>query len=834
MAQNPQLQLAYNFIQYTNRNVFLTGKAGTGKTTFLHTLKQNLPKRMIVVAPTGVAAINAGGVTIHSFFQMPFGPIIPSDAVANEAHITSKRIDSNVKKFSRQKINIIKSLDLLVIDEISMVRADLLDGIDEVLRRFKDPSLPFGGTQLLLIGDMQQLPPVIKDEEWNLLRNYYSTGFFFGSRALQKSNYISIELQHIYRQSDSSFITILNEIRESKLSRQSLEALNKRYRPQFEPSSDEGYITLTTHNSRANSINQQKLVQLKGKSHFFKAEVANDFPEYTFPTEARLELKSGAQVMFVKNDPSPEKEFYNGKIGIITGFDDDTIYVRCPDSSIPIEVAPIEWVNTKYTIDENTKEINETIIGTFKQYPLKLAWAITIHKSQGLTFEKAIIDANAAFAHGQTYVALSRCKTLEGLVLSTRISEEGIICDRMVANFNDDIHQNQPDNTTLLQSKRSYEYSLLTELFNFDTILRSLNRCDRSIYENEKLLMGNILNQVTIIKTRLQQELVGVSQKFNPQLQYLFQQSNTIETNHPLQERIKKAAVYFSEKTQSILLDTLDQTSFSTDNQAVRKTIKERLNQLTELAAIKHECLTACLHGFETRDYLSARAKAHIQAPAKKRSTTDEPDIDTVKYPKLFHQLRTWRKGVADEADKPAFWVASQKVLVQITNQLPLNFLVLRNIKGIGKKKLNEFGPQILAIVNDFVLTNNLMETARKLNDQAEEIQSTSTKNKADKKPTQEVSYELFKEGQSIEAIARQRSLQPTTIESHLARYIETGELEIHQFVSKEKLDAITQFFKKNDNMKLNDAKQYFGNKVSYADLKFVQKHFLFMRKTKG
>jgi len=830
MVENVQLKLAYDFIQYTNRNVFLTGKAGTGKTTFLHQLKKQLPKRMVVVAPTGVAAINAGGVTIHSFFQMPFGPIIPSDANAQGHTLNNKRIDSNIKKFNRQKINIIRSLDLLVIDEISMVRADLLDGIDEVLRRFKNPDQPFGGVQLLMIGDMQQLPPVIKDEEWSLLRNYYTTGFFFGSRALQKSNYISIELQHIYRQSDPTFIQILNEIRESQLSQQAMLTLNQRYMPDFDPPSQAGYITLTTHNSRANALNHQKLNQLKGTFRTFKAVVADDFPEYTYPTDYNLELKSGAQVMFVKNDPSPEKQFYNGKIGIITGFDKDIIHVKCAGDHETIAVEPALWHNIKYAIDDSTKEISETIAGTFKQHPLRLAWAITIHKSQGLTFEKAIIDAHAAFAHGQTYVALSRCKSMEGLVLSSPINEQGIICDHNVASFNADIHQNQPNQNTLVQSKLAYEFSLLNELFAFDAIYRSLNRCDKSVYENQQFLLGNRVSQLASIKAQLQPHIIEISVKFQQQLIQLIRLSTTLEHNHQLQERVRKAAAYFSEKTKSILMEPLTALSFSTDNKTIRKTITERVNELKEKAAIKVACLEACLEGFETKNYLTARAKASISPLKNTPSSTDQPEIDTVRYPELFKQLREWRKATAEDMQKPVFWVASQKVLVQIVNQLPTNFKELEHIKGIGKKKIQDYGSKILFLVNKFKETHpDQIANEDQATGEAVDL-GTSSATKQSKQPTREISFELYQKGHSIESIAKRRSLKTTTVEDHLSQFVETGDLPVEQFVSKDKINQILEFFEKNHTLKINDAKQHFGSQVSFSDLKFVQKHLMYLK----
>ena len=459
MESNPQLELAYDFLEYTGVNVFLTGKAGTGKTTFLRELKRRSPKRMIVVAPTGVAAINAGGVTIHSFFQLPFGPYVPgsSDTVERGEKL------QYTHKFNREKINIIKTIDLLVIDEISMVRADLLDAVDDMLRRYRSKNEPFGGVQLLLIGDLQQLAPVVKEDEWALLKQHYASAFFFHSKALAATRYVAIELKHVYRQQDREFVDLLNRVRENRVDATVLGMLNRRYVPGFKPSDDEGYITLTTHNHQAQRINDVKMAELSTRAYSFKAEVKDNFPTYSYPTEETLVLKQGAQVMFVKNDSSPEKRYYNGKIGKITAINDRSIEVVGKEDGLKIQVTPEEWTNTRYTLDEETREITETVEGTFKQYPLKTAWAITIHKSQGLTFERAIVDANAAFAHGQVYVALSRCKTFEGLVLSSPVTMRSLVSDGAIDEFVREAEQKVPNKEELQQARQSYFRELLLE-----------------------------------------------------------------------------------------------------------------------------------------------------------------------------------------------------------------------------------------------------------------------------------------------------------------------------------------------------------------------------------
>ena len=484
MESNPQLELAYDFLEYTGVNVFLTGKAGTGKTTFLRELKRRSPKRMIVVAPTGVAAINAGGVTIHSFFQLPFGPYVPgsSDTVERGEKL------QYTHKFNREKINIIKTIDLLVIDEISMVRADLLDAVDDMLRRYRSKNEPFGGVQLLLIGDLQQLAPVVKEDEWALLKQHYASAFFFHSKALAATRYVAIELKHVYRQQDREFVDLLNRVRENRVDAAVLEMLNRRYVPDFKPSDDEGYIMLTTHNHQAQRINDVKMAELSTRAYSFKAEVKDNFPTYSYPTEETLVLKQGAQVMFVKNDSSPEKRYYNGKIGKITAINDRSIEVVGKEDGLKIQVTPEEWTNTRYTLDEETREITETVEGTFKQYPLKTAWAITIHKSQGLTFERAIVDANAAFAHGQVYVALSRCKTFEGLVLSSPVTMRSLVSDGAIDEFVREAEQKVPNKEELQQARQSYFRELLLEQFDYEAIRWRLHYLYRVLDEQLRRL----------------------------------------------------------------------------------------------------------------------------------------------------------------------------------------------------------------------------------------------------------------------------------------------------------------------------------------------------------
>ena len=596
-----QLKLAFDFAEYTGRHIFLTGKAGTGKTTFLHNFKEESSKRMIVVAPTGVAAINAGGVTIHSFFQLPFGPHLPEDIYASQG------VSKTIQKMSGLKKDIIRNLDLLVIDEISMVRADLLDAIDDTLRRFKDPLLPFGGVQLLMIGDLQQLAPIVPNDEWALLKDYYETLFFFGSRALKQTNYISIELTHIFRQNDDHFICLLNKVRDNQIDEETLQALNDRYDPHFNPSDNEGYVTLTTHNKQAKTINKNKLRTIDSETHTMVAKIEDDFPKHAYPTDDELALKIGSQVMFVKNDTSEDKLFYNGKIGTVEKITDETIDVKCSGNSDVIQVKKMEWNNIKYTIDEENKTIKETTVGTFTQFPLKLAWAITIHKSQGLTFEKAIIDANAAFAHGQVYVALSRCKSLEGMVLISKISRECIRHDPEVLQFMHDIATHSPGNTLLDESRYNFQLMLLKELFDFNPIQYHAHEALKILNKNRNKVPSSIIEIMGELNQSLTNDMIDVFYRFEKQIHRLLQDNNNIEENENLQERIKKGCVYFSEKADSIILNALEGMPLDIKNASVKKLLKKIISRFKKEVMTKIDCLQACVNGFSVEIYLHAR-----------------------------------------------------------------------------------------------------------------------------------------------------------------------------------------------------------------------------------
>ncbi|WP_234734008.1 helix-turn-helix domain-containing protein [Tellurirhabdus bombi] len=799
-AVNEKLELAYNFVLHTSRNVFLTGKAGTGKTTFLHQIKQTASKRLAVVAPTGVAAINAGGVTIHSLFQLPFGPLTPGSTQRES------------KKFNKEKINLLRTLDLLIIDEISMVRADVLDGIDEVLRRYRHRSEPFGGVQLLLIGDMQQLPPVIKDEDWSLLQPHYETGYFFGSRALQDTPYISIELTHIYRQSDERFINILNGIREKTVTRSQLDELNRRYIPEFAPDDAEGYITLSTHNSAAQQINSQKLQSLTTRLHQFEAVIEGEFPTHAYPTEASLELKVGAQVMFIKNDISREKLYYNGKIGRITAVDNDFIYVKGTNERDEIAVSPAEWSNIRYSLDPETKEIKSEPIGRFLQYPLRLAWAITIHKSQGLTFEKAIIDASAAFAHGQVYVALSRCKSLEGIVLRAPIPSHSIKTELRLENFHEQVQQQIPTAQELHDSRRTNQEALLQELFSFERADYLIAKCGRVARENSGSLDDGLNPALEQLQELLREKASKMTYRFLQQLPAYFADDSLPEENQILQERVRKAGAYFQMLLQNELLPALQNCPTDCDNKQVRSILTEAIVDFEKELFSKLRCFECSKEGFEALAYLKARNRAELDfQTAKVGKETDSFDDTGSTHKTLYKALAKWRDDLAGENDVSGYMVLPRKTLLELVRILPTTSEELLTVKGFGKTKVKQIGNEVLAIIRTYCDSQRISKE-----------RVVTPKKKEPKIPSSAISLALLRQGKTPSEIATERNMALSTIENHLAHAVSSGELAIEEALPAEKITLIRTYLDEYQPTSMTAVKMALGEDVSYGDIRLV------------
>ncbi len=798
MNTNPELELAVEFINKTDRNLFITGKAGTGKTTFLHQIKSESLKRLVVVAPTGVAAINAKGVTIHSFFQVPFGPILPGQI----------RNNNEQRRFSKTKIDIIKSLDLIIIDEISMVRADLLDGIDQVMRRYKNREKVFGGAQILMIGDLQQLAPVVKPNEWSLLQQHYETPYFFSSKAYQEANVVSIELKHIYRQKNDDFINILNEIRNDNLSEKSAKILNERYNPTFSPSKEEGYITLTTHNNRANLINNSELHKLTSKSYFFEAIVKGKFSDNSFPNDEKLELKVGAQVMFIKNDSSIEKRYFNGKIGVITDIFKENVIVKCPNESDEILTTFETWENINYTINDETKEIKEEITGEFSQIPLRLAWAITIHKSQGLTFDKAVIDAEASFAHGQTYVALSRCTSLEGLVLKTPITTSSIINDKTVNIFNESVAENHPDEEVLNQSEKQFQLNLISELFDYQPFLYPSTRLLDIFYKNKSSIKGDVLEHLIAIKEKGIVPLLKIATAFKNQINSIAQNNILPENSSQIQERFAKAVSYFLMESKANIQKPINQISFSTDNKTVKTDFEKQFNTLQEKLEEKLFALEKMTTGFQVKKYLEVRANAVLQKtePSKKKIVSSKRD------PILALKLRELRDEIRIAQNIPAFQIFTQETLYLMCDLLPRTEKELLKISGMGKVRVEKYGQEILELINEYCLENGINTQKNSLEKPVKEV----------KKSTKQISLEMFRAGLSIQEIAKERNFTISTIESHLASYIPSGEVDILELISLKKYKKILKAIEETEFKSLTELKEKVDESYTYAELRMV------------
>ncbi len=810
---NEKLDLANNFVLHTNRNVFLTGKAGTGKTTFLHQVKQLTAKRLAVVAPTGVAAINAGGVTIHSLFQLPFGPLVPG-AVQREG-----------RTFSREKIKLLRTLDLVVIDEISMVRADVLDGIDAVLRRYRANGQPFGGVQLLLIGDMQQLPPVIRDEDWALLSPYYETGYFFGSKALRQTPCVSIELTHIYRQSDEHFISLLNGIREKTVTPAQLAQLNQRYVPDFVPADEEGYITLSTHNTTAQQINRQKLQTLTTPLHTFAATVENEFPAHAFPTEADLDLKTGAQVMFIKNDISPEKLFYNGKIGRITRIDDTQIIVKSGYETMAVE--RLTWENIRYVLDAATGEIKGEVIGTFTQYPLKLAWAITIHKSQGLTFERAIIDASAAFAHGQVYVALSRCKTLDGLVLRTPIPSHSIKTEQTLEDFHEQVQQQTPTEQHLRDAKQINQQQLIEDLFSFERAHSLGYRCRKLASEQAGSLHADYGSTITQLTELLREKARDVSRRFVGQLPAYFAGDTLPEDNEPLQARIRKAGAYFQTLIDDQLLPLLYRCPTDCDNKQVRDVLLEAMDELEGELFSKRQSFASVGNGFGALTYLETRNRAALDFVPKRREndrrTTEAGFGEPSAKGGLYGALMKWRNDMAGEHNTAAYLVLPQKTIVELARVRPTSAKELLSIKGFGRTKARQIGEEILRIIRAF--DGRTEPSASRSQAEVQPVGAKVGKSKAVKDAkgiSPAITLAFFQSGMAIPAIATERSLAVSTIENHLAQCISAGTLSVDALLPADKITVIRTYLDTHKPSSMINVVQALGNGITYAEIRFV------------
>lgn len=706
-------EIASKYVNHTNRHIFLTGKAGTGKTTFLREITRKTYKNTVVAAPTGIAAINAGGVTLHSLFQLPFGAFIPQPVTIQEN--TAFNINTPRSLISRQQVNshkrkLINEIELLIIDEVSMLRSDLLDAIDTVLRHIRrQRDIPFGGVQILFIGDMLQLPPVVKKPEWEVLCQFYQSPYFFDAHALKEHSPIFVELDKVYRQSDNQFIELLNRLRQNKIEEEDRRLLNRFFDESFQPDPDDGYIYITTHNIKANKKNQYELDRLSGDSYFYSAHISGDFEEHAYPHQETLELKEGAQVMFIKNDPTGQQRFFNGKIGKVSYLDKDTIQVLCNDGE-EVEVERYEWENKRYTLNKKNNEIEEKSIGTFSQFPLRLAWAITVHKSQGLTFERAILDLSNSFSPGQIYVALSRLTSLKGLVLTSPLPDEDFEND---LNLNSFIHS-KPGLHTLENlfhsSSEDFYISSIKEAFSLFKaekelffLLKSYRNPEKRTLRQQFERWGSEINKEIL-------ELRSIGEKFSRQAEQSIRSGNF----GYLSERTDKAYDFFKEKMKELAMKILEHSKEIKSNKKL-KSYREDLKKLEE-SLFSHK--------------------------------------------KMMHKTSLLIKSLVNNQE--------------LTKEMLLK---------------NEASPK----------KNNIATSDTKV-----------------------VTLKMYQEGLSVDQIAEKRGLVRSTIEGHLSAFVKTGEVEIRDFVSEEKLNNITHIIENLNLDKLSDIKSKLGEEYSYNDIKFV------------
>jgi hypothetical protein len=699
---SPYYDLAREFVLKTNSNIFLTGKAGTGKTTFLHQLKKLTGKQMAVVAPTGIAAINAGGTTMHSFFQLPFTPFIPT--AEGRKHLLEKiRIRANRRK-------ILQELELLVIDEISMVRADTLDAMDAILRsiRYKHKE-PFGGVQLIFIGDMFQLSPVLTDDDKQVLKDYYPSPYFFHSKVMLDQKPVYIELDTIFRQTNEQFIRILNEVRNNCLNSDSLKILQSRHMPDFNPDDNDGYITLTTHNYKADQINARELEKLGGEMHCYNAKTEGEFYEKNFPTEMQLCFKVGAKVMIIKNDNETPRRFYNGKIGIITKLEKDVITLKCHDDENELDITPMEWENIQYSSDPKTMKISEEVVGKFIQFPLRLAWAITIHKSQGLTFQKAVIDAGEAFAPGQVYVALSRCTSLEGMVLKSKINPFSIENDWNIVEF----EKQKPDDIVLRDmlddSKKRFREHTLGLIFDYQTLIFQIKRIQKLVEDAEGSYGEEVipfLQELIVLIT----EMTELSRKFMLQISGIIL-NNPVDEQY-LQERLGAASQYFIERNHSLIKHILKSPA-STDSHDNARDYNQALKNVYDLICLKNFMLKQIKHPFEPSSYFELKSTfVAADFPVNAYSKVSSGKNFKVAHPALYKKLVELRNKICEKGgDIPVYMVAANKSLQQMADYLPTSERDLMEIHGFGKTKVVKYGKDFLSVILDYCLENNLTST---------------------------------------------------------------------------------------------------------------------------
>jgi len=739
------------FINQTNTSIFLTGKAGTGKTTLLKEIIQTTHKKTVVVAPTGIAALNAGGVTIHSMFQLPFGGFLP-DAKATAQFSGGVKFESKDTlrrhfKMSAVKRNVIQNMELLIIDEVSMLRADLLDAIDFMLQSVRKKRTHFGGVQVLFIGDLLQLPPVVRDEEWRVLKNYYQGKFFFHSHVIQHYPPLYVELSTIYRQTEQDFISILNNLRNNKITPENVTFLNQYVQPNFDLKQNKGYITLTTHNTKADTINKQSINDLDGTSFYYAAKIVDDFPEKIYPLDVTLELKVGAQVMFIKNDLSFDKNYFNGKMGFISSLSENEIFVHFPDENKTIEVERYEWENIRYNVNPLTKEIEEEMLGTFSHYPIKLAWAITIHKSQGLTFDKAALDVSQVFMPGQAYVALSRLRSLKGLILLSPLQMNGISSDEDVMEYASNKATTEILNKTLQLETKNFIHNYLKNSFNWAELVQE--------WRNHKF---SYLDSDVSAKSKHRawadeqfancDALLEPSVKFMSQLDKIFQDQDV--DFEFVNQRIQAAYNYFFDKLDALLYQIL----YKIEEVKRIKLVKQYYDELQLIEELQTNAILRLM------------------------------------------KAKRWIETIVDN---------------QSIDKESLNSSEIKRYKAIKIERVFEdFKQNNLKLVEVNENENLYLPKKNKLD-------------KPTKKPTTQTTYEMWLEKKSVQQIAEERKLSPSTVLGHFTKLIKEKTVVISEFLPQEKIDRLTIEFQNYNEDSVTPMKERLGDEFTWDELRMFR-----------
>ncbi len=745
---SPAAAYTIKFINQTNKSVFLTGKAGTGKTTLLKEIIATTHKNTVVVAPTGIAALNAGGVTIHSLFQLPFGGFIPDNVdpqFAGSIKLESKSTLGRHFKMSATKKNVIKSMELLIIDEVSMLRADLMDSIDFMLQSVRKNRRPFGGVQVLFIGDLLQLPPIVKPQEWNFLSKYYRGKYFFHSHVITQNPPLYIELDKIFRQTDNQFIEVLNNLRNNTITNTDLSILNQFVNPDFDYKKNPGFITLTTHNKSADEINFKALKELEGESFTYQAQIIDDFPDRIFPVDEKLVLKVGAQVMFIKNELSFEKNYYNGKMGVISHLGEKEILVHFPEEDKTIDVENYVWQNIRYKLNPTTKEIEEQVLGTYTHFPLKLAWAITVHKSQGLTFDKAALDVSKVFQPGQAYVALSRLRSLKGLVLLAPLQMNGLKNDVDVMRYSEQKASEDRIKSALQQETKNYLFQYLYSTFDWKHIAQEWRNHRYSYKDEESKSPKAKFALWAETQSSKMEDLMVLAQNFIKQLNHLFGKE-PFDINF-IKERFEAAYDYFFKDIDGLVEELMTKIE---EVKRIKK-VKTLYSELLEIEELQINTATRLM-----------KAKLLVKIIVSGEEITKEN------------------------------LTSEEIILYKTTKRKKIRKLIAEKSGGV--------------------------EEAESLYEEPK-----SKKGKSKKKPSIEVTLELWQANQSVAETAKARKLTESTIFSHLVKLINQNYIELKEVLPQDRIMELAEVFENYTDESLSDLKQISGDKFTYEELRLYK-----------